>query len=137
MKRLITAAFLAALAIVTLHAEDLQVIATIPFDFHACSRVMPSGKYVIQSEGSALLLRAEGPSRAACITVPHAAFDPTGAQTAKLVFRRYGRDYFLRTIWGGLSNSGKELPVERQEKIFLAQIKRNGLTPTVLALAAR
>ncbi|HKD09934.1 MAG TPA: hypothetical protein VKB79_28770 [Bryobacteraceae bacterium] len=137
MKPLITAAFFAALATLTLHAQDLQVTATIPFDFHVCNRVMPSGKYVIRSEGSALLLSDEGPSGAKCLASPRSAFDPNGAQPAKLVFRRYGSDYFLRTIWGGFSADGKELPVERQERALLAQSKRNGPKPTILALAAK
>jgi hypothetical protein len=136
MRLLITAAFAATLT-ASLHAQDVQVTATIPFDFHACNRVMPSGKYVIRSVDSALLLSEEGPSGARCLTVPHSAYDPTGPQRAKLVFSRYGSDYFLRTIWGGFSASGKELPVEPKEKALLAQRKRNAPEPTMLALTAK
>jgi hypothetical protein len=136
MKQLITAAFFVALTTVTLHAQDLLVTANIPFDFHACNRVMPSGKYVIKSSGSTLLLSEEEPSGAKCFTAPHSAFDPTGRQPAKLVFRRYGSEYFLRTIWGG-SADGKELPIEPREKELLAQSKRNGPKPTIVAMAPK
>jgi hypothetical protein len=136
MRLLITAAFAAALT-ASLHAQDVHVTATIPFDFHACNRVMPSGKYAIRSVASALLLSEEGPSGARCLAVPHSAYDPAGPQPAKLVFRRYGSDYFLGTIWGGYSANGKELPVEPKEKALLAQRKRNGPGPTMLALTAK
>ncbi len=69
MRLLITAAFVATLT-ASLHAQDVKVTATIPFDFHVCNRVMPPGKYVIRSVDSALLLGEEGPSGAGALRYP-------------------------------------------------------------------
>jgi len=107
--------------------------ATIPFSFHAGSTPMPAGSYTLQSTQSGVLsLYKEGGSA----NVYLAATTSTGAMAApaKLVFAKYGNQYFLRATQ---KYNGAESMTFRPSKLEKEiQVEQAGLTPETQTLVA-
>ena len=90
---------------VAVEAQSSRLTATIPFNFHVGRDTLPAGKYDVKEiAGSAIrLLSVSGDSAAAIGTIPIWNAD---GRVSKLVFNRYGNDYFLSEIhWRGSSTA--------------------------------
>ena len=119
------------LAAASVYAAE-PVTAQIPFSFHVGDSILPSGSYTADTNagsGSVLHLRsADGKSSAMILSygVPAA-----GRQTQpKLIFHKYGDEYFLFQVWGA-GDIGRELVQSRREAEFAAAARRD--TQTVIA----
>ena len=53
------------------------------------------------------------------------------SDVGKLVFNRYGDQYFLSKIWAPSSDTGRELPKSRLEREVAQRLSEGG--PTVVA----
>lgn len=109
MKKLTAIALFVAAGFVTAGsalAQDHKVKATIPFKFTVNGRTLPAGTYTISNEANSPRMltiadREEGVAIMA-ITIPDAGYSADN----KLVFHRYGNQYFLsgvRTTAGVMS----------------------------------
>ena len=90
---------------VIVEAQSSRLTATIPFNFHVGRDTLPAGKYDVKEiVGSAIrLLSVSGDGAAAIGTIPIWNAD---GRVSKLVFNRYGNDYFLSEIhWRGSSTA--------------------------------
>jgi len=96
--------------------EIVAMHANIPFDFRVGDKLVPSGTYLIQANGTAITLREEDGRVVAVsfMTIPESRLAPLA--DGKLVFNRYGNDYFLASIWTPDSKEGRSLPQTRQER---------------------
>src|SRR5689334_17965931 len=104
--------FLAAATVVALlcgqpvvvEAQTSRLTATIPFNFHVGRDVLPAGKYDVKEiTGSAIRLLSLNGDRAVAATGTMPIWNADG-KVSKLVFNRYGNDYFLSEIhWLGTS----------------------------------
>ena len=131
------ATLVATLALPAL-AQSITVKANVPFEFIVSDREMPAGEYTIGSLNNNLVLalRNEDAGTAA-LSLSSSVTGPTWQRDAesKLVFRRYGNQYFLAQIWDGSTGSGRALPMTRAER-ELAQTA-SAQTFEVLAVRAR
>ena len=131
-KRLIHSSVLILLAAASAFAEQ-PFQAQIPFLFHLGGSVLPSGAYSVYPQGGAHevvhLRSADGKS--SVMMLSHRVESLADAARAKLVFNRYGDQYFLSQVWPGNSNAGRELPKTRLEEEVAATTKR--VTRTLLA----
>jgi hypothetical protein len=94
-----------------------SVKANIPFAFVVGNATLPAGEYQIKdlsmSDASAQLIRRSDGS-ASMIVLTNAA-DQKGKDTEpRLLFQRYGDEYFLSQIWSGAT--GRQLHESRREK---------------------
>ena len=96
MKQTIAIAFCAAAMILASSSVTAQSYAkaTIPFDFRVGSALMPSGTYVIDSSQPRTLWVHSEDRRANAVILASSASGSTRA-AHKLVFHRYGNQYFL------------------------------------------
>jgi hypothetical protein len=134
MKRLLTMAFCAALTAILLPAQELKLIAEVPFAFHACNRLLPEGRYQIKSDGNSVLVIQPDRAAAGCFVLTHAGYDSKGNGVGRMVFDKIGNQYFLRSVWEG-NSTGHEMPVSAQEKELIARNKaKEYQDQTVLAL---
>jgi hypothetical protein len=118
LAQFVVVAIFAALACTGLHAQSVDMRAEIPFDFHAGSKLMPAGEYVVHGQGPVLWLRdtASGGPAVALITVAASSLERSGA--ARLDFNRYGNEYFLREVWSSATRDGRQLvPTARQKEL--------------------
>jgi len=130
-KRLIHTSTLILLAAASAFAEQ-PIKAQIPFPFHVGGSVLPSGSYTVDSGVARDVLRfrsADGKS--SVMILSHTVQSAAIPDKPKLVFNRYGDEYFLCQVWAGDDNGGHELPKSRLEKEIASTAKH--ATKTLLA----
>ena len=102
---------------------SVRAVADIPFDFHVGNATLPSGQHMIKSgfpTSDTLSIQSKVGSRnAIAMTLAVTPSKKDGA--AKLVFNRYGSNYFLSQVWNpadsivrGLSKSKAEIEVAQK-----------------------
>lgn len=95
---------------------SFRIKADIPFDFQIGKKKMPKGDYIIESVGSSgtVLIRREKGGKA--VNVMTVVDKLTDKHKSKLVFRRYGDQYFLARIWDGSSETVLKIEKSSAEK---------------------
>jgi len=105
-----------ATAVVSANAQSTAIKANIPFEFIVGDKMLPAGKYSVKrvtTNGALAIQNVDGNNTAIRLS------DPTGQMKkntdARLVFHRYGQNYFLAEVWNG-EGSGRELMKSKQER---------------------
>jgi hypothetical protein len=122
-------------AVLMVPATQAQSIfkAEIPFDFAVGNKWLPAGEYKVKpvSERVTLIQSQDARSSAVAMTIEvHAG---KTSDVGKLVFNRYGEQYFLSKIWVLSSDTGRELTKSRLEREVAAQSR---VKPAATAVAA-
>jgi hypothetical protein len=118
LKQLILVTTFAALACIGLRAQTVNLIAAIPFDFHAGDRLMPAGEYSIHEQGSLILLRGADNGSPAQALLTNRTDDRSPSRGGRLEFDRYGNEYFLTAVWNSSTQDGHQLlPTARQKEL--------------------
>jgi hypothetical protein len=91
------------------------VQATVPFNFNVGSRVLPAGTYRIESGSSNIITLQNRNGKSAASTLVYAA-DSDGSSNGKLVFNKYGNQYFLSKVLCPAAAVSAVLPVSKLEK---------------------
>jgi hypothetical protein len=125
-----TAAFLGLLLMSSLapaYAQSLKF--EVPFDFVAAQgTMMPAGEYRVTpnqpTQGLVRLVSSTGASAAICLT--HSIQSSRPSDTAKLVFNRYGTQYFLSQVWSQGNNLGHALPPSKAEREIAKTFSKSG-----------
>lgn len=118
-------------------AQSINVLANVPFSFSIDKSTLPAGEYQIRAvDGSgghvlAIQNREANMGRMFLTNYVSRPASPASSQTAKLVFKRYGDEYFLSQIWTVDNDTGRELPTSAHEK----ELAR-GLTGTKVLVSA-
>jgi len=112
---LMALAFVAATQVV--RAQE-PVLVTIPFAFTAGEKTLPAGEYRVEkaAQGSlALMIRRIDGSEGTFVTSMPAARNKPETQS-KLIFHRYGKQYFLSQIWVAGYAQGSQLRESAKER---------------------
>ena len=92
------------------------ITADIPFDFVVADQTLPSGKYTVSKasdNGKVLNIRSlDGKSSVARLS--NSVADPNANGYVRMVFHRYGEQYFLAEVWSG-DNNGRQLIKSKEE----------------------
>jgi hypothetical protein len=121
MKRTFATALLTAVSLMApagAFAQSRQQ-ATIPFDFTVGKRLLPAGTYVIAHVGSGLIsVRGwKGKELVSAITLVTAA-DQVRKNPDRLIFHKYGDQYFLSEIRGDVGETSGKLSTSALEQRF-------------------
>ena len=95
-----------------------DLVVDVPFAFSAAGQKFPAGHYIVKQRTD--MIRILGNHNQSLFVPTHAALR-TQAEGSKLVFDRYGEDYFLSAIWVTGSKSGKQLFPSRAERELKAK----------------
>jgi hypothetical protein len=100
------------------------VETAVPFDFHADGMKFPAGTYTITRVMPAAmrLLGADGEVNVA-VHAPTTAYAQEADDSGRLVFRRYGEQYFLAEVWM-MGERGYELIMSDRERNLVKELKR-------------
>ncbi|HXN21425.1 MAG TPA: hypothetical protein VOA41_01625 [Candidatus Dormibacteraeota bacterium] len=93
-----------------------NLVANIPFEFVMNEARLPAGEYYVVHQGyngAVRLINREDGASAIVLTMPTRA---TRRTESKLIFNRYGNNYFLSKIWSSESATGSQLPKSPREK---------------------
>ena len=119
--------FLSIVAAAQCGAQSAGVMeVNIPFAFQAGNRMLPAGEYRIERfsaelEGIQLIRQSHGKNSILINTVPVESSDK--ALPPRLVFYRYGNDYFLTEIWTN-NTRGRQLYKSAREKELASTMGR-------------
>jgi len=119
----------------TSFAQSNGVRATVPFDFTVANKVLPSGTYTLAPESgnpNVIVIRShDKPIAALSIVQQDGNKSPNGG---KLVFHKYGGQYFLSEILCDRADLNVELPTSKKEKrAQLQQATLESSSQTVVA----
>jgi len=116
---------------------SIPIRARIPFDFNVGDKKLPAGEYTfsrlsVVSDSKVMLVRGVG------VGVLQSTFDAEVLRPkneSRLVFHKYGDQYFLEQIWTGGEQEGTELPESRGERTIqrqLAQTQHSNMSGKVM-----
>jgi hypothetical protein len=77
--------------------RDWKLAADIPFAFNINDQTMASGSYTVEIRGEVLVIRSSEGQKL-IMTLSNAAITPSGLNNGRLVFNRYGDQYFLSEV---------------------------------------
>ncbi len=113
--------------------------ANIPFDFSVGDKVMPAGEYTVtcvNPASSVKVLQIRSKAGTASAMVRTNSINGTSRDDARLVFHRYGNEYFFSQAWLPAESIGMKAPKSRGAKTHeLAGAAQT--TETVLARVRR
>ena len=133
MKNYAAIALLACVAFATLGPTPsrAQVLmkAHVPFSFRARGGTLPAGDYSISetSTTSEVVLLSAG-KRGVELVMPNNTASRSDVSDSKLIFHRYGDEYFLAEIWAHADDSVRTLAISPRERQLA---KAPGISPEV------
>lgn len=107
-----------ATAVVSANAQSaIRVNANVPFEFSVGGLTLPAGDYSIQAmTGSAALLVKNTDEGSSAVRLAKPIDPRKGKTQPRLVFHRYGQNYFLAEVWCGGDNTGRMLSESSRER---------------------
>ncbi|MDR3748061.1 MAG: hypothetical protein P4M04_07910 [Acidobacteriota bacterium] len=93
-----------------------RVKADVPFAFSLQDKSMPAGNYEVIALSDRVLEVWNLDSQHGQLLIKQIATQSSKAQNAKLVFHKYGDQYFLSEIWDGRSDTGTGIAESSREK---------------------
>jgi len=98
------------------HAQSIMLKADIPFNFVVGDTQLPSGEYHVKQLRPGVIQVQDKVTRSSAIVMTTGVQTGKTSDVGKLVFNRYGDNYFLSRIWEPSSIMGRQLPKSRLER---------------------
>jgi len=95
---------------------SVKIRAEIPFDFMVGKKRLPKGEYLIESLNESGTLTIRHAKKGKAVTFNTIRHKPTDSNKSKLVFNRYGDQYFLARIWDPSTETILKLTKSKTEK---------------------
>jgi hypothetical protein len=121
--------------------ESHELVADIPFNFTVCREQLPAGKYRVRPISTAnptVLLVLSEDNRSVEVVCTRDVQGQKPATSGKLIFNRYGNQYFLSELWLQGDLTGRQLLRSEQEEALLKEVpelkKRERVTVKVTEL---
>jgi hypothetical protein len=97
--------------------------AQVPFDFHVGDRLVRAGAYTVRSvSDDEQTLRISGDRDGAATTTNSGRERGDGEGRARLVFHKYGDQYFLTAVWGS-DSTGRTLSESKRERNLRKELR--------------
>ncbi len=118
---------LALLMSAAAQAQTTHMKVTVPFEFTAGNVQLPAGDYQVEATGpwgGPTLSVHNVNSKAGSVVLSNACRSQKPMANAKLVFYRYGHEYFLAEVWNRNSFVGSQIKINpRQTELAKNQSK--------------
>ena len=118
------------LAPITLQAQIPQHLfhADIPFPFVAAGTHLPAGHYHVSNPGDPyLLIIQKDDNRARAVVYVHTSETDSKVASTKLVFNKYGDQYFLSQVWTERDRETHLAFKCKAEQILAAKVEKPGV----------
>ena len=94
------------------------VTADIPFEFIVGDQTFPSGKYTVTkaSDNGKVLRITSLDGKSSVVRLSNSVTELSTKQNARIVFHRYGQEYFLAEVWSGDNSTGRQLIQSEKER---------------------
>jgi hypothetical protein len=97
------------------NAQQYRIVSKIPFDFTVRDQTCPAGVYDLEGRSFANFEQVHNNNGKCSLFVSSRRYLHDTVGHPRLVFRRYGSTYFLKTIWNG-QGTGSAVPAGSREK---------------------
>jgi hypothetical protein len=123
-------------AVTTAQAQTMnQFTADIPFDFHVGGERFPAGEYTIRClNPSSKVLQLRKTDGETSVMLHTNSIVGRMNQKSRLVFSRYGNQYYFSQAWLGSESLGMQAVKSRQEKATAKEMARLAYKPEKVAL---
>jgi hypothetical protein len=130
-----------ALAVAPASAKSVSNLrAQVPFDYHVGDKLISAGDCIITAmtdNEAALRIRSADCDESATILTNAKQAKTNAKSSPRLVFHRYGDQYFLAAVWG-LDGMGRALPESNRERSLRRERQVAGnARMEVITIAAR
>ena len=135
-------ALFTTLAILQVEAQNAgNMTVSIPFDFSVSGKTLPAGDYLVQrsSQGGRIVTQIRNGEKVEAVYLQqtHAVQKNEIQPESKLVFNKYGNQYFLSQVWLAGRSSGEELARSNRERILQHETARSLHKPETVAVVGR
>jgi hypothetical protein len=126
------------LAVVSVSAQTpTGAEVNIPFDFSAGKTSLKAGTYIITQSGhKALQIRDAKDKKTILVNAPLTIGARDFQSGERLVFNRYGNEYFLTQVWL-TADEGKQLFPSKAETTAARQLVKHNVKPQRVEIAVR
>jgi hypothetical protein len=117
-------------------AQTTHMKVTVPFEFTAGNVQLPAGEYEVTAPGpwgGATLSVQNVHSHLASVVVSNSSRSQKAAADSKLIFHRYGQQYFLAEVWNRDSFAGREIRINPRR----TELAKNQSKDEVVLIASR
>jgi hypothetical protein len=135
-----TLSIVIGLSVAGFAALGARIDAKIPFDFMVGNKQFPAGKYLVKQgsgTGTSVIRGLDNKKIATFMT--YKGSNNTEQET-KLVFNRYGNQYFLSQVWDETTDTVIEIPKSSAErkaaKVGSENVAENAVEPEVVTVIA-
>ena len=108
----------------------------IPFNFNVAGKTLPAGQYIVRRNTTnpvgLEVQRKDGRAGVFVLTTEIRAVERQ--ETSKLVFNRYGDQYFLAQVWTSGRVSGHGLQKSRKERLAEREMAKSAASPQKVAV---
>jgi hypothetical protein len=121
----------------TASAQDHAARATVPFNFNVGDKWVPAGTYIITSDTTypeEIFIRSED-RKVVLLSLAHSDDRRSGA--GKLVFTKYGDQYFLHEVLCSVCGMNIAFPGSKHEKLVRTRWEAGLLSPSDVYLALK
>ena len=127
------------LAAASVNAQSgARIEASVPFDFAAGNARLKAGDYsVTRIAQNEFLLRSADLKTAVLVQASMVVAQRREGSPARLVFKRYGSEYFLAQVWVNGSADGAALYASKTEERLARQKKERNETAKMIDVLAR
>ncbi len=114
-------------------AQEPALKANVPFQFNIAGKLLPADRYTITSPAPGIvMIQSADLHRTVMTAVSHGNDQP--AQGSKLIFERYGDQYFLHQVRCSTSSDiNSTIPTSKLEKEVRLQAKNGEGEPVLVA----
>jgi hypothetical protein len=119
----------------TVSAQDHGAMATVPFNFNVGNSWVPAGTYIMTSDMShpkVIFIRSKD-GKITLLSVTHS--EDSRSDTGRLVFTKYGDQYFLHEILCSRCGMNVAFPGSKHERLARTRLEAGLLSPTDVYLA--
>jgi hypothetical protein len=122
---------LALLMSAATQAQTTHLTITVPFEFTAGNVQLPAGEYEVTAVGPTLSVHNVN-SNAGTLVLSTSCQSLKPAADAKLVFHRYGNQYFLAEVWNRHSSLGNQIKINSRQ----TELRKNQSKDEVVLIAS-
>jgi hypothetical protein len=116
-------------------AQTIRLRANVPFEFVAGLSTLPAGEYQLDNGIGPGVVRIWGEdSHTSSLVVSLTVSDNKISGQPRLIFHRYGNQYFLSQVWNGYESAGRMIPATKAERA-LSETSMSRGPETVVVLA--
>lgn len=126
-----------ALAVVSVSAQTpTGAEVNIPFDFSAGKASLKAGTYIITRSGDKALQIRDANKKTILVNAPLTIGSRDFRSGERLVFNRYGNEYFLTQVWL-TADEGKQLLPSNAETTAARELVKRNVRPQRVEIAIR